>query len=129
VPPDLVTGPGWGAPRILDERNAEVRRCAIERLGWDRFVAQAQLRRVGEDQPDPGNPGQFLRLYDLPGALRTRRGRPVRLLVVTNASPGRDGTRRSFGLLVPATAPDALAAAAATFGLRPEEYRALDRAT
>jgi hypothetical protein len=53
----------------------------------------------------------------------------VRILVVTNASPDRDGTRRTLGLPVPATCPDALTAAALTSGPSAAEYAALDRAT
>jgi uncharacterized protein DUF6745 len=129
VPADLVAGAGWGTRRILAERNSEVRRCAIERLGWDRFAADAGLRQVGADRPDPGNPGQVLRLFELPTGLRDLYHQPARILVVANASPDRDGRRRSFGLPVPADVPDALSAAAATFGLDPAEYADLARAT
>jgi hypothetical protein len=127
VPADLVDGPGWGVARILAEPNAELRRCAVERMGWDRFVGAARLRQVGPDRPDPGNPGQLLRLYELPPGLAP--DRPARLLVVTNASPDRDGTRRTFGLPVPPDVPDALSAAALTFGVSRAEYAGLDRAT
>jgi hypothetical protein len=129
VPADLVTGDGWDPPRILAERNSEIRRCAIERRGWDRFVVEGGLRQVGPDQLDPGNPGQVLRLYELPGGLRSLYHQPARSLVVCNASPDRDGRRRVFGLPVPADVPDALTAAAATFGIGPAEYAALARAT
>ena len=40
LPFDLIR-PGWSIERILRERNTEVRRIAIERLGWDRFAAAA----------------------------------------------------------------------------------------
>jgi hypothetical protein len=129
VPADLVSGEGWGPHRILGERNAEVRRCAIERRGWDRFVGEAGLRQVGDAHIDPGNPGQRLLLYDLPGELRDLYHQPARILVVHNASPDRDGTRRAFGLPVPAEIPDALSAAAATFAVSPAEYAGLARAT
>jgi hypothetical protein len=129
VPADLVTGDGWDPRRILAERNAEVRRCAIERRGWDRFVTEGGLRQVGPGQLDPGNPGQQLLLYDLPEHLRDLFHQPARILVVHNASPDRDGNRRAFGLPVPADVPDALAAAAATFAVSPAEYATLVRAT
>jgi hypothetical protein len=129
VPADLVAGDGWDPQRILAERNAEVRRCAIERRGWDRFVTEAGLEQVGAAHADPGNPGQRLVLYDLPGHLRDLYHRPARILVVHNASPDRDGHRRAFGLPVPAGVPDALSAAAATFGVSPAEYAGLARAT
>ncbi|WP_408004762.1 DUF6745 domain-containing protein, partial [Pseudonocardia lacus] len=129
VPPDLVAGAGWDVGRILTEPNAEVRRCAIERMGWARFVAATGMAQVGADQPDPGNPGRVLRLYDLPDRLRDLYPRPARVLLVVNASPDRDGTHRAFGLPVPADVPDALGAAAATFGVSRAEYASLDRAT
>jgi hypothetical protein len=129
VPPDLVAGDGWEPRRILAERNSEIRRCAIERRGWDRFVGEAGLRQVGAALVDPGNPGQVLRLYDLPGHLRDLYHQPARILVVRNASPDRDGNRRAFGLPVPADVPDALSAVAATFAVSPAEYAALVRAT
>jgi hypothetical protein len=129
VPADLVDGEGWGPHRILSERNSEIRRCAIERRGWDRFVTEGGLIRVGPEQPDPGNPGQLLRLYDLPPGLRDLYHQPARILVVHNASVDRDGTRRAFGLPVPADVPDALAAVAATFAIGRDEYLTLARAT
>jgi hypothetical protein len=133
VPVDLLEDDARLVQRILDQPNAEVRRVAIERYGWDRFLVDAAFVPVGGAQPDPGNPGRFLRLYDVPDeAAREWNwefGRPVRFLVVTNASPDRDGTRRTFGLPVPANCPDALTAAALTFGIGAAEYAALDRAT
>jgi hypothetical protein len=110
---------------ILGHPNAEVRRAACERIGWDRFAAQAGLAAV-DRCPDPANPGHDLALYDLPEAIFER---PVRLLVCVNASPDRDGTRRRFGLTVPADVPDALTAAAWTFGIDRDTYAGLTRAT
>jgi hypothetical protein len=129
VPVDLVTGPGWSPKRILAEPNAEVRRCAIERLGWDRFIAATGMTRVGAERPDPGNPGQVLRLFELPAPMRELYGEPARLLVVHNASRDSDGSRRTFGLPVPAHLDDPLAAAALTFAVDPAEYARLERAT
>jgi hypothetical protein len=124
LPFDLVR-PGWSIDRILAERNTEVRRIAIERLGWDRFIAGAGLALVDGPVPDPGNPGNSLSLYDLPAAY----GDDARLLLCSNASPDRDGTVRRFGLHVPASIDDALAAAAWTFDLDRRTYQGLDRAT
>lgn len=125
VPADLIED-GWDTARILKEPNAEVRRCAIERLGWERFVVDAGLAQVGESVPDPGNPGHTLALYDVPEAIYDT---AVRVLICDNATPERDGTRRRFGLTVPASMPDPVAAAAWTFGLNPSEYAALERAS
>src|SRR5579864_3030102 len=47
VPADLIETE-WDTTRILREPNAEVRRCAIEKLGWDRFADQAGLSVVDE---------------------------------------------------------------------------------
>jgi hypothetical protein len=125
VPADLIEA-GWDTTRILREGNAEVRRCAIERLGWDRFVADAGLAQVGESAPDPGNPGNDLALYDVPERIYDA---PVRVLLCTNGSPERDGTRRRFGLTTPGHISDPIEAAAWTFGVAPSEYLAMERAT
>ena len=124
VPRDLLQS-GWSAGQILRARNTEVRRVAIERLGWDRFVAEAKLGLVHGPVPDPGNPGNTLSLYELPAVY----GVGARLLLCANASPDRDGTVRHFGLHVPAVIDDAVAAAAWTFDLDPQAYAGLDRAT
>ena len=109
----------WGEP------NAEVRRVMIERHGWAEFVESAGLTLV-HTEPDPGNPGHTLALYDLPGQVFDE---PVRVVVVTNASPERDGTRRRYGLTVPADIDEAAAGIAWTFGIDPATYRGLARAT
>jgi hypothetical protein len=124
MPFDLMRH-GWSAEQILAEHNTEIRRVGIERLGWDRFLAEADLSLVHGPVPDPGNPGHTLSLYELP----TTRDPQARVLVCTNASPERDGTVRRFGLQVPATVDDAVAAAAWTFDVHPSIYRRLLRAT
>lgn len=126
VPADLVAGEGWAPERILREPNSEIRRCAIEKRGWERFVVDAGLARVGAPQPDPGNPGRELALYDVPAAIYDE---PVRVLICENGSPDRDGTRRTFGLTVPADMPDPVTAAGWTYGVSREEYAALARRT
>jgi hypothetical protein len=124
VPADLIET-GWSAERILAERNAEIRRCAIERVGWDQFASAAGLRLLDE-APDPANPGRWLSLYDVPRKLLNQR---MRVLLCANATRERDGTRRSFGLTVPASCRTALAAAAWTFDIPEAEYTNLARAT
>ena len=37
VPEDLIEG-RWSVDRVLKERNTEIRRCAIEKMGWDAFI-------------------------------------------------------------------------------------------
>jgi hypothetical protein len=110
--------------RIADEPNVEIRRCGIESYGWDRFITQ--LAECASAEPDPGNPGQLLRLYDVPERLW---GAPVRLLVCVNGTPERDGTRRTYGLTVPADIRSPVAAAAWTAGMEPNDYRQLQRRT
>lgn len=119
VPAWVMTGPT--ADLITRERNVEVRRCAIERIGWETYLDQASLRLVGE-APDPGNQGSRLMLYDLPG-------RKSRLLVAVNGSLERDGRRRKYGLSVPAYLDDPIDAAAWTYGLSGAHYAQLARRT
>lgn len=126
VPRDVIEHPETiTARRIFTEPDVEVRRAMCERIGWDEFVAAAGVSVVDECA-DPANPGSLLTLYDLPERFF---GMPARLLLCVNASLERDGTRRWFGLTVPASMDSALAAAAWTFGLNPRTYAGLARAT
>jgi hypothetical protein len=132
--------PGWvivapSIEAITAEENVEVRRCAIESLGWDRFIAEAGLVPVtaggsknlaAARVPDPGNPGQHLVLYDVPERLW---GSRIRLLMCTNGTSERDGTRRRYGLKVPAHISDPVEAAAWTAGLGKDEYTRMVRRT
>jgi hypothetical protein len=123
VPEWVIVGPT--VERIHAEANVEIRRSAIERLGWDTYVAQAHLRHVAT-APDPGNPGAELRLYDAP---RQTWGRRARLLLVVNGSVEPDGSHRRYGLGVPAHFEDPVAAAGWCYGLSGELYRRLARRT
>lgn len=49
------------ALEVLAEENAEVRRVKLERIGLDRFLAEAQPEVLDEDT-DPGGPRQLLRV-------------------------------------------------------------------
>lgn len=122
--------PSWviDAPtvdRIAAEGNVEVRRCAIERIGWGAFIDQAGLRLVAQSA-DPGSTDSELRLYDLP---YERWGSPTRLLLAVNGSVERDGTRRRYGLRVPPWFDDPLDAAGWTYGLTGAQYALLQRRT
>jgi hypothetical protein len=122
--------PAWVVQRptveaITAEANVEVRRCGIEAMGWDTYIAASGLR-LADRAADPGNPGHELCLYDLPPAIW---GEPARVLLAVNGSVERDGTRRRYGLPVPADVPDALAAAGWTYGLSAEQYARLVRRT
>ena len=133
VPRWVIVAPSTEA--ITTENNVEVRRCAIESLGWDQFIAEAGLVPVtaghGKDLtaarvPDPGNPGQHLVLYDVPERLW---GSRIRLLMCTNGTPERDGSRRRYGLTVPVHINDPVEAAAWTAGLGKHEYAGMVRRT
>ncbi len=113
------------ADRIDQEPNVEVRRCAIEHLGWTGYIDQAGLTLLNR-APDPGNPGSELRLYTLP---REKWRAPTRLLLAVNGSVERDGTRRRYGLRVPAQFDHPLDAAGWTYGLTGAQYAQLQRRT
>jgi hypothetical protein len=122
--------PAWVVERptvaaIHAESNVEVRRCGIESLGWDAYIAGARLRLVDRTD-DPGNPDCHLCLYELPADIW---GTATRVLVATNGSPERDGTRRRYGLPVPADVTTAVGAAAWTYGLEGDQYACLARRT
>jgi hypothetical protein len=118
VPSWVVTDPD--VRRIEKETNVEIRRCAIERMGWAAYIDAAGLRLVGA-APDPGNPGAELRLYDF--------RQESRVLLAVNGSVERDGTRRRYGLTVPASIADPVAAAGWTYGLSADQYSTLQRRT
>ncbi|MFC4111602.1 DUF6745 domain-containing protein [Nonomuraea zeae] len=118
VPSWVITNPS--VQRIANEANVEVRRCAIERIGWSAYIEQAGLRLVAT-APDPGNPGSELRLYDV------RQG--TRVLLAVNGSLERDGHRRRYGLTVPGFLNDPIEAAGWTYGLSAAQYSLLLRRT
>ncbi|WP_207946336.1 DUF6745 domain-containing protein [Actinomadura sp. 7K507] len=118
VPPWVIDDPG--VDRITAETNVEVRRCAIEKIGWGGYIDGAGLRLVGT-APDPGNPGSELRLYDF--------REQTRVLLAVNGSTERDGHRRRYGLTVPGGIDDPVAAAGWTYGLSGDQYSRLVRRT
>lgn len=125
VPRSLIV-PGWNVAAILNANNLEVRRAGIERMGWETFAEATPLQQVCAPAPDPGNPGYLLHLYDIPSRLAGQFS--ARLLVCTNATPERDGTRRKFGIMVPPDITTPLHAAGWTFGLTADEYAGVQRA-
>jgi len=120
VPAWVVDGTAT-VDKILREPNSEIRRCAIEKIGWDRIVDAMNLTPVATS-PDPGNPGQSIDLYDIPQQIYPE---PVRLIVVANGTVESDGRRRKFGLTVPAEISDPVAAAAWTYDMPKELYQAI----
>lgn len=114
VPAWVVTDPT--AEAIDRETNIEVRRCAIESLGWPAYLEESGTQLIAT-APDPGNHGFELMLYDAP--------RNQRVLVAVNGSVERDGTRRRYGLPVPGYFTDPVDAAAWTYGLTGAQYTQL----
>ncbi|WP_410587643.1 DUF6745 domain-containing protein [Amycolatopsis sp. lyj-23] len=123
VPSWVVEDPT--AARINQEYNVEIRRCAVEHLGWPAYIEQSGLRVLSR-APDPGNPGCELQLYDLPPQ---KWHAPSRLLLAVNGSVERDGTRRRYGLRVPAGFDHPLDAAGWSYGLTGAQYARLRRRT
>ncbi|MEU4667763.1 DUF6745 domain-containing protein [Amycolatopsis sp. NPDC023774] len=113
------------AEAINIERNVEIRRCAVERLGWEGYIARAGLTFVAR-APDPGNRDAELLLYDVPRAPGTI---SRRLLLAVNGSVERDGTRRRYGLSVPPWFDDPVDAAGWSYGLTGAQYTGLLRRT
>ncbi|MFD3592911.1 DUF6745 domain-containing protein [Nocardia sp. NPDC058640] len=124
--PEYAITADWDVERILREYNVEVRRCAIERMGWHAFIEESGMSPVGPEVPDPGNPPYTLRLYELPDELDDTFTVAVRILLCVNGSTDRDGTRRRFGLVVPAHHDDPVAAAASLYDVPVEDYRQLE---
>ena len=110
--------------RITVERNVEIRRSAIERIGWDTYLDQAGLQLVDTDD-DPGNPGCTLQLFATPAGW----GDEGRILLAINGSRERDGDRRQYGLRVPGAFSSAVDAAGWTYGLAGADYAQLLRRT
>ena len=99
------------AAEALAERNVEVRRVMVERIGHDRFVLETGARPIHEDPT-----GRLYRI-DVPD------DEPVVLVHVENATPEPDGSIRRFLLRVPPSITTARAAVAWTFDLEPDAYR------
>ncbi|MGW4333996.1 DUF6745 domain-containing protein [Rhodococcus koreensis] len=110
--------------RIARERNVEVRRCAIERIGWDTYIDEAGLALI-DRADDPGNVGHTLQLYVISDGW----GRSDHILLAVNGSPERDGRRRRYGIYVPTGISSALDAAAWTYGINGADYPRLVRRT
>ncbi|WP_131741920.1 DUF6745 domain-containing protein [Actinomadura roseirufa] len=120
VPKELFDGE-WDIQEINRTSNSELRRLAIERMGWDTFISRVGLEPLAETQ-DPANPGAVLRLYDIPDA-------DARLLVMRNGSPDRSGAHRDYAEPVPGHLDDPVEAAAWQYGCPVDVYRRLERRT
>ena len=109
----------------MKEPNSEIRRAALERIGWDRVIAEQGWKPIATC-PDPGNDPHELALYALTEQFYDE---PVNLLLMTNGSPDRDGSLRQYAETVPASITDPLAAAAWQYDVPPEMYAQIKRRT
>ena len=127
VPQEAIERPQTLTIEQVDmQRNAEVRRVMIERMGWDRFIREANLQPIHSD--DWGT----LYRKDLLGDPE-----PLMLVKVTNSTPEPDGSYKDYVLRVhhelrPLLEANmlgdpqkltALNAIASTFGLKGDDYK------
>jgi hypothetical protein len=123
VPDWVIENPT--AAQAMKEPNSEIRRCALESLGWDQAVRDLKLKAIAT-APDPANSPHELRLFKLPEEIY---GRPVNLLLMVNGSPDRSGDLRQYGETVPANILDPIEAAAWQYDVAPDVYAQLARRT
>lgn len=116
VPRDVILEPGKiTAERVDAERNTELRRCLIERMGADRYFKSAGATLVHEDRTG--------RLWH-----KTFNTRDVWAVVeVVNGTAEADGSTKHYFLHVPPRCRTAREAVAWTYGLRTDEYELLVR--
>ena len=124
---DGIRVPSWviyqpDPTRILTELgNTEQRRVAFARYGWDRAVEHLNLSPVDvHEDPHMGV------LYRLPGEVSEE---PAALLVCRNASPDRDGTWRTYGLLCDPAAGSVVEAQASLARMTVDEWEQIEVAT
>jgi hypothetical protein len=139
VPAFVVVKPEWiTIDHIRNEENAEVRRCMIERMGWDRFCEQANMRIIHSDElhsnfpsipvSDMVEPGQRLVTTYRAGTetadlletadLKDFEDRPLRFVRLTDPS-----TSRQYTLRVLHNHTSCYQAVGWTFGLTEKEYK------
>lgn len=96
--------------RILREKNLEIRRVLLERLGYEDFLRRMKARPVRHDD--------FGKLY----RIRTGFREPLAFVEVLNSTPEPDGSRKAYFLRVPPAVRTAREGVAWTFGLAEQEY-------
>jgi Domain of unknown function (DUF6745) len=95
------------------ESNVQVRRCMIEIMTPQRYIALGGARKVAEDETGVLWRKIWLN-YDIWTAVE-----------VINATPEPDGTHRHYFLQVPANINSAREAVAWTYGMQPDQYSKL----
>jgi hypothetical protein len=114
IPRWLIENPERIALKMIDhEQNVQIRRCMIEIMTPERYVAQGGAVRVAEDET-----GVLWRKTWLSADAWAA-------VEVINATPEPDGTRRHFFLQVPAHMRTAREAVAWTYGLSASAYKQL----
>lgn len=111
VPQLVVEQPESITPAAIEAcRNAEVRRVMLERYGVSKYLLDAGVEPLQQD--DCGT----LYRKELPG------DEPLVMVKVVNSTPEPDGTYKDYFLRVPPTVVTAREAVAWTFGLNPDSY-------
>jgi hypothetical protein len=114
VPAWLIQQKGAITLATIDaESNVQVRRCMIEIMTPQRYVALGGARKVAQDET-----GVLWRKIWLNFDIWTA-------VEVINATPEPDGTHRHYFLQVPANINSAREAVAWTYGMQPDEYSKL----
>ena len=123
VPAWVITDPT--PARIMSDElpNTEQRRVAMAVYGWDRAAVEGGWKVLDRSENETWGT-----LYELPDGMLERRDQAT-LLVTKNASPDRDGTVRTYGLLASGTARTVVAAQASLAQLTEAEWLALDGAS
>jgi len=111
VPRTIIEEPGEITPAAIDvQTNVQVRRCMIEIMTPQRYIAKGGARRFAEDET-----GVLWRKTWLASDAWAA-------VEVINGTPEADGTRRHYFLQVPANFRTAREAVAWTYGIEPEAY-------
>lgn len=99
---------------INSTRNAEIKRCLLERFGTARYIVESKARAVQRDE--------FGTLYriDIEG------DEPLVMVEVENSTPEADGTSRTYFLRVPPDVGSARQAIAWTFDLDEKDYQPVE---
>jgi len=114
VPEHVILHPeSLTATKIMQERNVEVRRVMVERMGLERFLADSGAIEIHRD--DFG----ILYRHEIQHRLRVEQ---VDIVMVTNKTAEVDGTYKKYIIRVPPEMTRAKEAIAWTFGMTEEEY-------
>ena len=114
IPSDIVLNPETiTVERIDNERNAEVRRAMVEKIGYERYILESGAKLIHSDET---------------GALYRKEFADDEALVVVhviNSTPEPDGSIKKYMLRVPPDIKRARQAVAWTFNMTEAEYRPL----